>query len=160
MHFNMNALTHWMATNKEGERYILCCGSFNCSSGDIGFIKRRSNGNELSHFLCSFKGTWGQKNVELSTPDLDKELIIHLITLEKCLFTQVKRIASLIPHCGKKASCCSTILDWHPAGASAFTQEWVYLQTLLCYHGIEKFGLVSVTSSKSTIDRTCSRNKK
>lgn len=42
------------------------------------------------------------KNVELSTPDLDKELIIRLITLEKCLFTEVKGKASLISQCGKR----------------------------------------------------------
>ena len=60
----------------------------------------------------------------------------------------------------KKAWCCSTILDWHPTGTSTFTQGWIYLQTVLCYQGIEKFWFSVSDVIESTIDQTCSRNMK
>lgn len=106
MNYSRNAVTHWVATNKE----------VHCSSGDIGFISRRGNDNKLSHFLSPFDGTCGQKCRAFYTGSWQRvNNHSHVTTLEICLFTTVDiniRKAPLILNNGKRfvqQRCCSTI---------------------------------------------------
>lgn len=76
MNYSMIALTHWVATNKEGEQFF--CVAKASIAHQVILDLSQAGAMEINYYTFYILLTERDvKNVELSTPDLDKELIIR-----------------------------------------------------------------------------------